>query len=66
VGGDIFIDSETLLVTDFMNLKIKSTQFFKGVYRDSLCMHVFIEIICCVSKKIIENDKHVLLQSVCI
>jgi hypothetical protein len=25
VGGDVPIDSETLLVTDFMNLKIKPT-----------------------------------------
>jgi hypothetical protein len=29
MGGDVPVDSETLLVTDFMNLKIKSTQFFQ-------------------------------------
>jgi hypothetical protein len=53
VGGDISVDSETLLVTDFVNLKIKPTQFFKGVYRDRLCMNVFIKMICCVSKKLL-------------
>jgi hypothetical protein len=45
VGGDILIDSETLLLTDFMNLKIKPTQSFKDAHRDNMCMRVFI----CVS-----------------
>jgi hypothetical protein len=45
VGGDILIDSETLLLTDFMNLKIKPTQSFKGAHRDNMCICVFI----CVS-----------------
>jgi hypothetical protein len=38
------IDGKTLLVTDFMNLKIKPAQSFRGVHRDRLCMHVFIEV----------------------
>jgi hypothetical protein len=64
VGGDVPVDSDALLVTDFMNLKIKSTQSFRGVHRDRMCMRVFIhrgecsyvyEYLClyCVSKKII-------------
>jgi hypothetical protein len=42
VGGDVSVDSETLLMTDFVNLKIKLTQFFKGTHRGSVCMRVFI------------------------
>jgi hypothetical protein len=34
VGGDIPIDSDSVLVTDFMNLKIKLTQSFRGDYID--------------------------------
>jgi hypothetical protein len=33
VVSDIFIDNDTLLVTDFVNLKIKSTQFFGGAHK---------------------------------
>jgi hypothetical protein len=44
VGADIIIDSNTLLVTDFMNLKIKPTQFFKGTHRDMMYMYIFIEV----------------------
>jgi hypothetical protein len=38
------VDSETLLVTDFVNLKIKLTQSFTGAHRDRMCMHVFIGV----------------------
>jgi hypothetical protein len=44
MGGDIPIDSETFLVTDFMNLKIKPTQSFRGAYRDRVYVHVFIGV----------------------
>jgi hypothetical protein len=44
VGGDIPVDSETLLVTDFMNLKIKSVQSFRCAHRDRVCVRVFIEV----------------------
>jgi hypothetical protein len=40
--GDVFIDSETLLVADFVNLKIKSTQYFECAHRDKLCVSIFI------------------------
>jgi hypothetical protein len=44
VGDDVSVDSDTLLVTDFMNLKIKLTQSFEGDHRDRICVHIFIEM----------------------
>jgi hypothetical protein len=44
VGGDVPIDSKTLFVTDFVNLKIKSTQSFKDVHMDMLYVHMFMVI----------------------
>jgi hypothetical protein len=44
VGGDVSVNSETFLITDFINLKIKSAQSFRGAYRDRVCIHIFIEI----------------------
>jgi hypothetical protein len=43
VRGNIPIDSETLLMTDFINLKIKLIQFFESAYRSRICTHVFID-----------------------
>jgi hypothetical protein len=40
VGGDVTIDSETLLVTDFVNLKIKSNQSFRCAHKDRMCVYV--------------------------
>jgi hypothetical protein len=36
------IDSETFLVTEFVNLKIKPVQCFRGTHRSRV--HVFIEV----------------------
>jgi hypothetical protein len=33
-----------LLVSDFVNLKIKSTQSFRDAHRDRMYVHVFIEV----------------------
>jgi hypothetical protein len=44
VGGDVPVDSETLLVTDFMNLKIKPAQSFGGGHKSMVYIHVFIEL----------------------
>jgi hypothetical protein len=44
MGDDVFIDGDGLLVTDFMNLKIKPTQSFKGAHRNRVYMHIFIGI----------------------
>jgi hypothetical protein len=51
VEYDISINSETLLVTDFINLKIKSIQSFGGAHRDRVCMCIFIGVIAhtCIS-----------------
>jgi hypothetical protein len=44
VVDDVPIDSETLLVTDFMNLKIKPAQSFGCAHRGRLYMHMFIRV----------------------
>jgi hypothetical protein len=44
VEDDIPIDSETLLMTDFMNLKIKLTHYFRCAHRSRVCVHIFIGI----------------------
>jgi hypothetical protein len=64
VGGDVPVDSETLLMTDFVNLKIKSAQSFGCAHRGSVCVCVHrgecsyvYEYLClyCVSKKKIQH-----------
>jgi hypothetical protein len=40
VRGDVPVDSGSLLVIDFMNLKIKSVQSFKSIYR-SECSYMY-------------------------
>jgi hypothetical protein len=42
VVGDVSVDSKTLLMIDFVKLKIKSTQFFKCAHRNRMCIRVFI------------------------
>jgi hypothetical protein len=42
VGGNVSVDIKTLLMTNFINLKIKSTQSFKDVHRTRVCARVFI------------------------
>jgi hypothetical protein len=44
VRDNVPIDSETLLVTDFVNLKIKPTQSFRCAHRGRVCVCVFIEV----------------------
>jgi hypothetical protein len=44
VEDDIPIDSEALLVTNFVNLKIKLTQSFGGDHMIRVCMCMFIEV----------------------
>jgi hypothetical protein len=39
-----FIDSDALLVTDFVNLKIKPAQSFRYIYRGRVCVRVFIRM----------------------
>jgi hypothetical protein len=42
VIGDVPVDSETVLMTNFVNLKIKSTQSFGCAYRGRVCVCVHI------------------------
>jgi hypothetical protein len=44
VVGDVPIDSETLLVTDFVNLNIKPAQSFEGAHKGKMCVRMFIEV----------------------
>jgi hypothetical protein len=44
VGGDVPVNSETLLVTDFVNLKIKPAQSFGCAHKGRVCMRVFIGV----------------------
>jgi hypothetical protein len=41
VGGDVPVDNESVLVTHFINLKIKSAQSFRG---GRVYVHVFIRV----------------------
>jgi hypothetical protein len=40
IRGDIFADSETFLMTDFMNFKIKPVQSFRYAHKDMMYVHV--------------------------
>jgi hypothetical protein len=44
VGGNVLVDSEAFLVTDFVNLKIKLAQSFRCAYRGRVCVRMFIEV----------------------
>jgi hypothetical protein len=52
VGGDISVDSEALLVTDFMNLKIKLAQSFRGAHMGRVYVHIFIGVSACMCMSI--------------
>jgi hypothetical protein len=64
VEDDITVDNETLLVIDFVNLKIKPTQSFGGAHKDSVCacvhkgeysyVYKYLHLYC-ISKKIGEG-----------
>jgi hypothetical protein len=43
VRGDVPINSETLL-TDFVNLNIKSAQSFECAHKNKIYIHVFIDV----------------------
>jgi hypothetical protein len=44
VKGDVLINSETFLMIDFMNLKIKPTQSFECTHKDRVYIRVFIGV----------------------
>jgi hypothetical protein len=51
VGDDILVDSDALLVTDFVNLKIKPAQSFEGTHRSKVfvCMFIGVSTHTCIS-----------------
>jgi hypothetical protein len=64
VRDDVPVDSETFFVIDFMNLKIKPTQFFKDAHKNNIYMYIFIKmnthtyiIICVFTVFLINNNK---------
>jgi hypothetical protein len=44
MGCDVPVDSESLLVTDFVNLKIKSIQSFQCIHKGRMYVHMFIGV----------------------
>jgi hypothetical protein len=44
VRDDVPIDNDALLVTDFVNLKIKLTQSFRVTHRGKMCVYAFIRV----------------------
>jgi hypothetical protein len=44
MGTDVLVDSEPPLMTDFINLKIKPTQSFRGDNMDRTYVYIFIEV----------------------
>jgi hypothetical protein len=72
VEDDVPVDSEVLLVTDFVNLKIKPAQFFRCAHRGRVCVLIFIEVsartcmsilfVLCFSKKILKVPKYLKLS----
>jgi hypothetical protein len=44
VECDIFINSERLLMTDFINLKIKLVQSFRDNHKDVMRVYIFIGV----------------------
>jgi hypothetical protein len=44
VRGNVPVDSDALLVTDFVNLKIKSVQSFRCAHRGKIYVHMLIGV----------------------
>jgi hypothetical protein len=44
VKDDILVDSDALLMTDFMNFNIKLAHSFRGTHMGMMCVYVFIEV----------------------
>jgi hypothetical protein len=44
VKDDVLVDSDALLMTDFVNLKIKLIQYFGCAHSDRVCVCMFIGV----------------------
>jgi hypothetical protein len=61
VRDDVPVDSETFLVTDFVNLKIKPAQYFRCAHKSMVCIRVFIGVsvfVLCFLKKDDKAEKY--------
>jgi hypothetical protein len=52
VECDVPVDSEALLITDFVNLKINPAKSFGGAHRGRVCVRVFIGMNACTCMNI--------------
>jgi hypothetical protein len=52
VRDDVPIDSDVLLMTDFVNLNIKLAQSFICVYRGSMCVFIEMSVDTCMSIRV--------------
>jgi hypothetical protein len=67
VEDDVPVDSESFLVIDFVNLKIKPTQSFECVYRGRVCTHIYrsecsyiykyLRLYCVYKKTMVEKSR---------
>jgi hypothetical protein len=63
---DVSVDSDTLLVTDFVNLNIKPTQSFKGAHRGRMCVRACMIIcVCTLFHKKLLKKIHSALSKTC-
>jgi hypothetical protein len=61
VRDDVLVDSETFLVIDFINLKIKPAQYFRCAHKSMVCMRIFIGVsvfVLCFLKKDDKAEKY--------
>jgi hypothetical protein len=70
VRGDVPVDNEALLVTDFVNLNIKLAQSFRCAYRGRVCVRMFIGVsarTCCITQSFCVpfNSSHQHMLPIC-
>jgi hypothetical protein len=72
VGGDVPINSDSLLMTDFVNLKIKPTQSFRVVHKGRVYVRIFIWVsthTCmsiCVCTVFLKRNEHLITKFSCV
>jgi hypothetical protein len=64
VGCDVSVDSKTLLMIDFMNLKIKLSQSFRSVHKSRICVRVFIDVSAHICIRIISKKELKILDGI--
>jgi hypothetical protein len=49
VRDNVLDDSDAFLVTDFINIKIKPSQSFRGTHSDRICMFITVSARTCIN-----------------